>query len=527
VQLVSNELADHLAATLDQLLRHSEDPEGGPALHGMYAPEALLSLQQQVVPAAELDAEAYARELSDQAAAPPGGGAPRFRATALAGARQEDGDRIVAWFDAVEEVSGQDCAIGVGYRLHQGAWRVGWLTLAAAPQAWDYDLGRAQAAAEFPAARAADLAAPRTWLELAWHRQFGYPHPPLLVLPEARFSCQSSGTCCGVGFLIDVDQAAQAVIDAIPWERIHPPLKGTQLPVLPDGKLLLKGIDETCRFLDERRHCRIHATLGRAVFPVCDEYPFLATGTPDGVAISMSMACGTVRANQGTPLTERLPELHARRALFPPTAVETYRLEDNGPADWPAYRAAEEVLLALLLRTELPLDRRLWLGSLYLTALRDGVPPDWAALEASPEPVSSVPLASRLALLDTVAETMLLPASGVQALAPDDEATAALLTSMARNVVFSKRYAARYGLRASWHAVGLMATLVRQARSRHPDLHLEDRAAWSIGAVIMHGRFRHVLKVAPALEALFLSTDFIAWLIGQEPAAAELAGTPA
>ncbi|MEB3223737.1 MAG: hypothetical protein VKS61_16805 [Candidatus Sericytochromatia bacterium] len=529
MQLVSNELAADLAATLDEVLRHSEDPEGGRALHGMYAPEALLSFRQQVVTAAELDAEAYARGLAAQGARQAAGRseahAPRFRATALAGARQEEGDRIVAWFDAVEEASGQDLAIGVGFKLHRAAWRVGWLTLAAAPQAWDYELGRAQATAEFPAARAADLAAPRTWLDLAWHRQFGYPRPPLLVLPEARFSCQTSGTCCGVGFDIDVERAAQDVIDAIPWERFHPPLKGTRLPVLPDGRLQLKGVDETCRFLDEQRHCRIHATLGRAVFPVCDEYPFLATGTPDGVAITTSVTCGTVRANLGAPLTERLPALHARRAMFPPTAVEDYRLEAGGPVDWPAYRAAEGALLALLTRAELPLDRRLWLGSLYLDALREGEQADWARLEAAPEPVSTVPLAGRLALLDTVAETVLLPASGVQALAPDDEATAAMLASMARNLVFGKRYATRYGLRASWHAAALMATLLRQARTCHPELRLEDRAVWSIAAVIMHGRLLHVLKVAPALEALFLSPDFIAWLLGQEPAA-EFAGTP-
>jgi Fe-S-cluster containining protein len=428
---------------------------------------------------------------------------------------------VVAWFDADESRSEQHVAIGVGFQSHEAGWLIGWLTLAPAPQTWDYAFGRAQAAAEYPAARAGDMAAPRTWLDLAWHRQFGYPKPRLLVLPEAKFSCQSSGTCCGIGFDVDVEPAAQDVIDAIPWERHHPALKGSKLPVRPDGRLQLKGVDETCRFLDEQHHCRIHAIMGRAVFPVCDEYPFIATGTPDGVAITTSVACGTVRANLGTPLTERTPELHARRALFPPAAVGEYRLESGGPASWHDYKGAEAALLALLLRSELPLDRRFWLGSLYLDALRDGVPVAWDVLDAAPPPASSVPLEARLSVLDTVAETVLLPVGGVLALAEDDEPTAALLTSMARNLIFGKRYATRYGLRASWHAAALMATFARQARARHPEGRLDDRSAWSIGAVMMHGRFMHVLKVAPALEALFLSPHFITWLLGQDPEEAD------
>jgi Fe-S-cluster containining protein len=524
VQLISDELADHLTARLQDLVTWSEHPRGGLVVHGMYAPEALLSLRYEVTPAAELEAQDYALHLAARAdlraEGRMQGTEPAFRDLTLAGAQREEGDRIVAWFDTREEGSGQSIAIGVGFRLHLGEWRVGWLTLAATPQTWDYELGRAQANAEFPAARAADLAAPRTWLDLAWHRQVGYPRPPLLVLPEARFSCQSSGTCCGVGFDVDVDRAAQDVIDAIPWERYHPPLKGSRLPVRPDGRLQLKGLDETCRFLDERRHCRIHAILGRAAFPVCDEYPFIATGTPDGVAITTSVACGTVRANLGTPLTERFAELYARRALFPPAAVGEFRLEHDGPADWPAYRAAEADLLTLLGRAELPLDRRFWLGSLYLDALRDGLPLDWAALEKAPAPVSTAPLPTRLALLDTVAQTVLLPVGGEPALAPDDGPTAALLTTMARSLIFGKRYVTRYSLRASWNAAAVMTTFARQARARHPDGQLEESVAWSIGAVMMHGRFVHLLKVAPALEALFLSPHFIAWLLGEEPAQA-------
>jgi Fe-S-cluster containining protein len=517
LQLVSNELAAHLADRLEALLAWSEDPRGGPAPRELYAPDAWISFQYEAVRVAELDAEAYLQALSTRADREGAREEPHFCGLALAGARWEADDLIVAWFDASEGRSGRAVAIGVGFRGHEAGWRIGWLTLASTPQGWDYAHGLAQAAAEFPAARAGGLAVPRTWLDLAWHRQFGYDRPPLLVLPEARFSCQSSGTCCGVGFDVDVEPAAQAVIDAIPWERHHPALAGTQLPVRPDGRLQLKGVDETCRFLDEHRHCRIHAILGRAVFPVCDEYPFIATGTPEGVAITTSVACGTVRANLGAPLTERIPEIHARRALFPPAAVADYRLEADGPASWAAYKAAEADVLALLLRTELPLDRRLWLGSLYLDAMRDGRPLAWDALEAAPPPRSTVPLAARLSVLDTVAETVMLPAGGVLALAEDDAPTAALLTSMARNLIFGKRYATRYGLRASWHAATLMATFVRLARARHPEGRLEERTAWSIGAVMMHGRFLHVLKLAPALEGLFLSPDFVAWLLGQDP----------
>jgi len=81
------------------------------------------------------------------------------------------------------------------------------------------------------------------------------------TLRDARFSCHMSTACCKHDFEITLPPEAQLVIDAMPWETLQPQLSGTRLRVRADGKLQLKELSETCRFLCTQGRCLIHQTL--------------------------------------------------------------------------------------------------------------------------------------------------------------------------------------------------------------------------------------------------------------------------
>lgn len=524
MSLVRTELAEHLRERLEAFLAWSQDPYAGMALLAMQAPDAPIGFKFELVLAGQVDPKDYALHLAASGIVRDEGRLtapnPTFTDLTLSGASLEDDDRVVAWFDAVEAASRQEVAIGVGFVTYDEAWRIGWLTLARAPQTWSWDHGRVQALADFPAAYASGNAVPRTWLDLGWYRIFAHPRPPLLTLPEARFGCHGSLGCCDKGFNIEVGAWAQHLIDAIPWEDHHPPLLGTKLKELPDGKLDLKRLDERCRFLDEQSRCRLHALMGRAPFPTCDLYPFQVHGTPDGVVVTTSLACRSARNRLGPAVADRAEEIWARLALHPPPEATEVRIERDRPVAWEAYREAEQALLALLDRRELPLDRRLWLGSLYLDALREGSFTDWASLEAAPGPVATVTEADRVVLIAEAMGMLGVPGlSDGSTFAPDDAESDRLVTDLSRNMVFSKYFSALYGLRSAWHAAALFTLFVRFARGAQPHGAVSDATLWMACASMTHGRLRRLFEVLPSFESLFLSPTFVAWCIGPAQAA--------
>ncbi|MEB3196482.1 MAG: hypothetical protein VKP62_04690 [Candidatus Sericytochromatia bacterium] len=520
--LLPDATAVQLESQFQAFLAKAYQGGDGVALLGMYHPEALISFAGETTRAGELDAEDFAllqaHFLERRATAGGDALAPLLAPPRLSGGRLEGPERAVLWFDSVEQGSGQAIAIGVGFALFEECWRVAWMTLRAAPQNWDFETGRAQAVSEFACAEAADLIAPRTWLDLSWYRQFGHPKPLLQVLPEAHFGCHGSGHCCDKVFAIDVDAGAQTLIDAIPWEKVHPPLKGTRLQQKDDGRLRLKGVGEVCRFLDEKRHCRIHTYLGRAVFPVCSQYPLRWTRTPDGVAITTSIFCGSARRRWGPALSERQADIHARMSLFPVTSSPPFRIEVDGADDWGLYREAEARVLAILARRDLTLDRRLWLSCVYLNALRKGQHLDTAALDAVAGPHCPNSMAQRLSTLEVVASVVADIGEGPLELEPDDPETEDVLTHACRDLIFSKTFLERYSLRTALNASAFMVILVRWLRRRQPAHRWTDDSPLvnAIGQ-ISHGPFLRILTLAPHFEALLNSPDFVAWFIGPEP----------
>jgi Fe-S-cluster containining protein len=218
----------------------------------------------------------------------------------------------------------------------------------------------------------------------------------LLLPPDIVFTCQQSGACCRNDWLIGVEDAARARLEAVDWTRLSSPLpagpKFTPLPfALAGGErtTFARRPDGACVFLEPDERCGIHTRLGAAAKPqVCREFPYSFVETPDGVAVGLSFACTAVRAHHGRPLGEQ--EADVREVLAGSTRVrrvpDPIVLYSSIDIRWAEYRPLEDALLSLLSNTECPLPVALLAGSVLITlcvgltqvetrARREGRPP--------------------------------------------------------------------------------------------------------------------------------------------------------
>jgi hypothetical protein len=375
-------------------------------------------------------------------------------------------------------------------------------------------MGLAQTLSDFPFRT---KVAPRGWLDLAHARWVGAERPTFQVLPESRFTCAGSASCCRVDYVVEVDPVFQRVIDAIPWDTVRPELAGTRLPVLPNGQLEVKQHGADCRFLDENRRCTVHAALGRAVFPPCARFPFSFAETPDGVAVSASFVCGTVRANLGAPLTTRSNDLYQRLAIAPRSVVRpaTWRIFSGEPVAWEEYREAEGALITLLGRTELPLWRRLWLGSVLLTRWRGGA--RTLTVEAETTPVGFAPQQEREAVQALLADFLLcLRIRHVPEIHRDAPLAAGeTVAIMIRNLLFAKILPTAFDLVTAYN-LGIVMTLMAWHLEQAWQGKLADADWEGLSQMFMHGGVLGVLQGEDEggrnRRAMFASPEFGLWL---------------
>lgn len=491
--------------TMSSFLAAAEDALAGEALYDHYAPEALLVMGRTLLPAREVDRAAFGRahrEVADEYTRldPPRRRKPQLADLSMV-AFEPDGDRAVAWFSGREVEDDRLVAVATGFIRRGDAWRIGWTTLAEQPEAWDYEAGAMQAASEFAFALAEWLQVPRTMLDAAYFRLFRHDQVAILTLPDARFSCHGSGTCCTFDYQIVLPAAAQAFIDAVPWERVDSALAGqTTLPVREDGLLQLKEKGERCRFLDEQSHCTIHKLMGRQPFPSCAVYPYSFAATPDGVAVSTSYVCGSVRQNIGMPLASNHKELYFRMAQMGWLRTDQYRLTPELGVPWDLFKDAEAGLIALLDRSDLPLHRRLWLGSRLLEAWPDPrVPLAWE--QEAIEPLSAEEREAVEGLLAKLVGWDRARLAGLPAptaapdhrLAPDPWTFANLL----KNLHFSKAYSYKYDMATAQNLAILLYVLALQLQSRYPDQPLPEPLWEELGALGTHNLLFSVLGDDP------------------------------
>lgn len=181
---------------------------------------------------------------------------------------------------------------------------------------------------------------------------------PVLVRPDARFTCTMCGSCCGGH---NVGPVFQDVLDglaphAAELERATATAKGLFFamggdPDAPDRQQVLCHQSRgSCIFLMDDRRCRIHAALGGDRKPrACRIFPYEFVATPRGVAVTIQRECrGLVEARAGKALADDLPAIRRLLALAPElTSVRrVVSLAPDAPVAWATYERLEDALHA-------------------------------------------------------------------------------------------------------------------------------------------------------------------------------------
>ena len=496
------------------------DSKGGEDLHDMHAADAVVRYPESVGPAKGIDRAEFARAHREISLA--GRDAlPQFLSSAtLLEPADTQAPEAVAWFEVTETRTQRSLIAALGYQTIDGTPRIGWCTLAARVEAWTYRDGLLHSVADYPWMRTTEPARARTLLDASYFRCHWRAPVKFNTLTDARFSCQMSTDCCKHDFEITLPPEAQLVIDAMPWETVRPQLQGTRLPMRPDGKLQLKELNETCRFLGAQNQCLIHQTLGRQPFGPCSVFPFSFAHTPEGIAVSMSPICGASRRGLGVTLAHREDDLRERLVQSEPRKTEAYRLAPDAEISWPQFRDIEKALCEILAAQDLPLRRRLYVGTRLLGALHAGEPIDmnrW--LGESPVEIS---VELREAVRGMLAKVLGWDRATLQALPrtiPVDLATLEAIehTVVARilqNTLFCKTYSYAFDLTTANNIliVLYLLALIMQAASNGA---LSDAMWRELGSLGVHGLLKAVLHegVPEGFRKVFGTAEFGQWLL--------------
>ena len=498
-------------AILDAFLAALADAEGGDALLALHTDDAVVRYPEGVGSAADIDPAQFAathRQLSLEGQH----ALPRFQRVALLNAAED-----VTWFEVIETREQRHFVLALG--VHEA--RIGWCTLAGRVENWSYRDGLLHSIADYPWMRTTEPARARALLESSYFRRHWRSPVKFSTLPDARFSCQMSTDCCRHDFEITLPPEAQRVVDAMPWESLgRADLVGTRLPVRPDGKLQLKALNETCRFLGAQSQCLIHQTLGRQPFGPCSVFPFALARTPVGVAVAMSPICGATRRGLGVMLAEREDDLRERLAQADARRPEGFRVAPGADITWEQFRDTEKVLCDILAAQQLPLRRRLYLGTRLLGALKDNETVDMNRWLAEP------PVAITAELRDAIrgmlvkvlgwdrATLRALPQTLPADIAHLEVRESTVMVRILQNTLFCKTFSYPYDLTTAFNFLITLylLTLVMQEASHGT---LSDAMWRELGSLGVHGLLKSVVHegVPEGFRNLFGTAEFGQWLL--------------
>ncbi len=509
-----------LLALLAEFLGALCDADGGQRLYRLHAADAPLRHGEGLRAAADLDPLDFARahrELNLRGAhqLPSFGRPALLPADTLPGAAEG-----VIWFELIDTRDQRPLIAALGLREQDGMPRIGWCTLAPRVQDWTYRDGLLQSLADYPWMRSTEPAHARALLDASYFRAHWRPPVSLRTLPDARFSCHMSAQCCKHDFEIPLPPEAQLLIDALPWETLQPRLAGTRLPVRPDGELQLKAVNEACRFLSPQQHCLIHQALGRQPFGPCAVFPFAFAHTPEGIAVSLSPICGSVRLGLGIPASAREDDLRERLVQAKPRRATAFRLAPGMEVPWETFRDVEQALRECLAADGLPMRRRLHVGGRLLGALRCGEPVDTPAWLN--EPLAQVTPELRAAIRGMLAKILGWDRAALRSLPPALPADlfglevreSAILLQILQNTLYCKVYSYPFDLTTAHNflIVLYLLTLIMQAAVDGP---LPDVMWRELGSLGVHGLLKDVLHegVPEGFRTLFGSSEFGQWAL--------------
>jgi hypothetical protein len=496
------------------------DPEGGESLHQMHSNDALVRYPDGLGAAAGIDRGQFSdahREISlrDRESLPLFGQPKPLRV-----AVDSDVMTSVAWFELTEEREPRQLIAALGVKMVDGEPRIGWVTLVPRIEDWSYQHGLLQSLADYAWMRTAQPARSRALLDASYFRQHWREPVKFTSLPEARFSCQMSTVCCKHDFEILLPPEAQLVIDAMPWETLRPHLSGTKLPLRSDGKLQLKTVNETCRFLGGAGQCLIHQTVGRQPFGPCCIFPIAFARTPEGIAVGLSPICGSTRNGAGIPLSDREDDLREKLAHIEPRKADGFRLSPGVSIPWESFRDIEKALCEVLAATDVPMRRRLHLGSRLLGAVRDKEAVDinrWVGEAA--EEISSELREAILQMLGKIVgwdrEVLKrLPQTIPAALFAKEVREPTIVAGVLQNTLFCKTYSYTYDLTTAHNflIVLYLLAIIMQEAAPGP---MSDPMWRELGALGVHGLLKSVLHdaVPDGFRAVFGTAEFGLWML--------------
>ena len=142
----------------------------------------------------------------------------------------------------------------------------------------------------------------------------------MLFSRDQRFTCAQCGRCCRRTTVPVTFGEAEAYrrANAGRWFREGDDAEeGTgrdpfeAIPGLPGLLRIRKRADGACGFLSPSGLCRIHEELGADRKPIaCRVFPFRFHPVTDDVVVTTSLACPTVVANEGAPLSSQARDIN-------------------------------------------------------------------------------------------------------------------------------------------------------------------------------------------------------------------------
>jgi hypothetical protein len=496
------------------------DPGAGVALYALHAATAVVRADGGLRAAAEVDAQQFA-DTHNQIVSTHRASLPEFvSATPLNSVPDPGAAAAVCWFECIEAREQQRLIVGLGIQPGDAGLRVGWCTLAARVEPWSFQDGFLKSLADYAWMRKSEPARPRVLLDASYFRRHRPVADRFTTLPDARFSCQMSTVCCRNDFEITLAPEAQLVIDAVAWGAAPPPAGGTKLPVRADGRLQLKSASDACRFLDEVGQCRMHRAVGRQPFETCAIYPYTFARTPDGIAVAMSPVCPSARQGIGAPPLDNEEDLRDRLAQAEPRATDVYRLAPDREVPWADFQLIEQGLLSCLASEELPMRRRLYVGTRLLGAVlrhESFDSPAWLA-----EPLPPITAELRAAIRGMLEKVLRWDRKALQAaplslphdLAGFELRDSAVVARILRNTLFSKSYSYEFDLTTAFNfgIVLYLLTLVMQAAVPGP---LPESYWRELGALGTHGLLKNLLHegVPDGFRSVFATSEFGQWML--------------
>jgi hypothetical protein len=242
--------------------------------------------------------------------------------------------------------------------------------------------------------------------------------------------------------------------------------------------------------------------------------------TPEGIAAALSPICDGARHGAGPALLDRQDDLRERLVHAEPRHTDEFRLGPGLQIPWDNFRDVEKALCDILGAEELPMRRRLYVGSRLLGSLRDneGVHVErWLA-----EPAVGITAELREAIHGMLRRILTWDRAVLRALPqiiPDglfekEAQEPRILARILQNTLFSKTYSYQYDLTTA-HNFSILLYLLSLLMQESGAGRITELMWRELGSLGVHGLLKSVLHegVPEGFRSLFGTAEFGMWML--------------